>query len=80
MSAVKPKAVQRAKSWDDSVEEGTVDRVELAGVLFQRSKFFCAAYRFQIAGYKDLNEYVEKNPSVEVSKERVVHRATCITQ
>ena len=73
MSAVKPKSVQRAIAWNDSVEEGKCTYI----LLWKQKNIFLhvffSAYRFQIAGYKDENEYAETNPTVAVSS-GIIHQ------
>lgn len=64
---VEPKSVRRATSWDTAVEEGKgVGNIVLHVATFAYT-FFHAAYRFQVAGYRDQNEYSTSYPEEAVS-------------
>ena len=60
---VKPKSVRRAKYWDENVEEGN-----LHCLIIMSDRV--AAYRFQLAGYRDEIEYSKFHPQEVVS---IVH-------
>ena len=53
---VKPKSMQRAKAWSEMVEEGMKApfRDEYYNLCL-----FISAYRFQLAGYRDEQEYLD---------------------
>ena len=82
MSAeIKPTKMERAKSWNDAVEEGRsnyytllqtmlVMSAPLDHALVHVSLCFAAAYRFQLAGYRDENEYLTVNKGSEVNEVR----------
>ena len=79
MSAeIKPTKMEQAKNWNDAVEEGRsnyyslllqtmlVMSAPLDHVLVHVSLCFAAAYHFQLAGYRDENEYLTVNKGTDV--------------
>lgn len=64
-----PKSVRRATSWDTAVEEGSASRLVLlfrALLCWDMHISAHTAYRFQIAGYRDQNEYSTTYPAEAV--------------
>ncbi len=57
-AVVKPKSMQRARTWSEVVEEGKGNCIFVSGC--KAYLYYCTklAYRFQLAGYRDEQEYL----------------------
>lgn len=78
--SIRPKKVERAKVWTDAVEEGKLlscnnskilnfCRRVVVNTIFSCTLHCFTAYRFQLAGYRDENEYLSVNKGKSVSLE-----------
>ena len=72
----RPKSVSRPKRWSEEVEEGNIHvyifkfeccRFDTRCNKYLSLFFFSPAYRFQIAGYRDVHEYRDVKQKEPVS-------------